>query len=417
VRKTSRVLIVGGGVIGICSAYYLARSNWDVIVADMGGICSGCSYGNAGFILPSHAIPLAAPGVLGKGLRWLLDRESPFYIKPRPDLDLLFWLLRFASSCKWEKVRRAIPIIHGLHLASMALYEELVSVEGLRFGFKKDGMLMLFRTEDGYEEGIREARLLEEYGIRSRVLDSGEVREMEPSILPSVAGGVFYPDDACLNPADFVMELAGRARDLGARIVPDLKILGFYGSMGRISRVKTSRGDLDVDYVVLAAGAWSGVIGKRLSLKLPIQPAKGYSITGVCEGFRPNIPMLLKEDRVAVTPLGERVRFSGTLELCGFDLSIDRIRLNAVLKSARRYIGGLGGVDTAELWAGLRPCTPDGLPIIGRASKWENLVIATGHSTIGQALGPITGKLISQILGGEKPELDISPFSPERFSG
>lgn len=375
-----RVLIIGSGVIGICSAYYLARSNWDVIVADKGGICSGCSYGNAGFILPSHAIPLAAPGVLGKGLRWLLDRESPFYIKPRPDLDLIFWLLRFASSCKWDKVRKAIPIIHELHLASMALYEELVSVEGLRFGFKRDGMLMLFRTEDGYEEGIREAKLLEEYGIRSRVLDNRGIREMEPSIL-------------------------------------HLEVLGFYGSMGRISKVKTSRGDLDVDHVVLAAGAWSGMIGKWLSLKLPIQPAKGYSITGVCEGFRPNIPMLLKEDRVAVTPLEEGVRFSGTLELCGFDLSMDKVRLNAILKSARRYIGGLERVDTAELWAGLRPCTPDGLPIIGRASKWENLVIATGHSTIGQALGPITGKLVSQILGGEKPELDISPLTPERFSG
>ena len=373
-------MIIGSGVIGICSAYYLARSNWDVIVADKGGICSGCSYGNAGFILPSHAIPLAAPGVLGKGLRWLLDRESPFYIKPRPDLDLIFWLLRFASSCKWDKVRKAIPIIHELHLASMALYEELVSVEGLRFGFKRDGMLMLFRTEDGYEEGIREAKLLEEYGIRSRVLDNRGIREMEPSIL-------------------------------------HLEVLGFYGSMGRISKVKTSRGDLDVDHVVLAAGAWSGMIGKWLSLKLPIQPAKGYSITGVCEGFRPNIPMLLKEDRVAVTPLEEGVRFSGTLELCGFDLSMDKVRLNAILKSARRYIGGLERVDTAELWAGLRPCTPDGLPIIGRASKWENLVIATGHSTIGQALGPITGKLVSQILGGEKPELDISPLTPERFSG
>lgn len=409
-----RVLVIGGGVIGVCSAYYLARSGWDVVLVDKGPICSGCSYGNAGFILPSHSIPLAAPGVLGKGLRWLLDRESPFYIKPRLDPDLILWLLRFASSCKWDRVHRAIPLIHSLHRASIALYEELASEEGIRFGFRKDGMLMLFRTEEGYEEGVREAELLKGYGIRSEVLDGDELHDLEPSILPSVVGGIFYPDDASLNPADFVLGLARRVQDLGVRVVPGLEVVGFEVSRRRISRVKTADGDIYADHIVLAAGAWSATIGRWLGLRLPIQPAKGYSVTARCEGFNPRIPMLLKEDRIAIAPLGKEVRFSGTLELSGLDISIDRIRLAAILKGARRYVGCPDHMDP-EPWAGLRPCTPDGIPIIGRISALENLVIATGHSTIGLALGPVTGKLVSKILCGEDPGFDISLLGPERF--
>jgi D-amino-acid dehydrogenase len=415
VRPPAGVLIIGGGVIGVCSAYYLTARGREVILLDKGEICSGSSYGNAGLIVPSHSIPLAAPGVLGAGLRWLLDAESPLYIKPRLDRDLSAWLWQFRAACSAGRMHQAIPVIRDLHRASVRLYEELSGLEGLDFAYRQNGVLMLFVTEHGYESGRKEAKLLGQYGIESRMLDCSSVREMVPHVMPEVIGGLFYPEDAHVIPAKLVTGLARVAQSQGAQIRPETEVLGFEVVGRRITAVQTTRGDFRPEVVVLAGGSWSAGLAKELGLRLPIQPAKGYSITMKRPATCPPYPLNLKEAKVAATPMGDTMRLAGTLELAGLDLTINRRRVDAILKGARRYIEGLEEPDLIEIWRGLRPCTPDGLPIIERSSAYENLIIAAGHSMIGVSLGPITGKLVSQLVFGEVPTLDLGPLRLSRF--
>lgn len=409
------VVVIGGGVVGVCSAYYLAEKGREVVLLDKGEMCSGSSYGNAGLVVPSHCVPLASPGALGDGLRWLLDNQSPFYIKPKFDFSLLSWLWQFRSYCSEAHVRKAIPLLRELHRASADLYEDFSTNADMKFGFSRRGMLMLFNSQHKYEDGIQEGRLLAEYGVTFETLDSTQVREMEPAVLPDVTGGVFYPEDAHLNPLEFVLGLAGIAEQKGVHLSPNTEVFSVETSNGKIARLRTTRGDITPSEVVLAGGSWSPGIARGLNLKLPIQPAKGYSIMVKRPPSCPEIPLLLNEAKVAVTPLADTLRFAGTLELGGLDLSINCRRVDAILKGARAFVGGLDELDILEVWRGLRPCTPDGLPIIGRSATYRNLTVAAGHAMVGQSLGPITGKLVSQIVCAEKPEIDIAGLGSERF--
>lgn len=414
-NQSDTTLVLGAGVVGVCCAYYLAEEGREVLLLDKGEVCSGASYGNAGLLLPSHSVPLAAPGAMGKGLRWLLDPESPFYIKPRVDPELLTWLWRFAAACKRQRVRKVVPLLRDLQRASLSLYEELVAREGLQCSYARKGAFMLYNTEQAYEEGLAEANLLSEHGIEFKRLDGEAVREVEPRALPSLVGGVFYPEDAHLSPADFVVGMAQAVERKGVRVHTKAEVIGFDAAPPRITAVRTTRGDFEPAEIVLAAGAWSAELVREIGLRLPVQPAKGYSITVKAPEACPTVPSLLNEVRVAVTPMGETLRFAGTLELTGLDLSINRRRVEAILKGARAYVDGLKDLEVLEIWRGLRPCTPDGLPIVGRSALYENLILATGHATIGQALGPITGRLVAQIICKQRPEMDITPLTGERF--
>lgn len=410
------ILVIGGGVIGVCSAYYLARRGRRVTVLERGEIASGCSYGNAGLIVPSHSVPLAAPGALRKGLRWMLDPESPFYIRPRASADLLAWLWRFGRAARRVRARRAIPVLAALGRESVVLYRELAATEGLSFGYREQGLLVVYRTERGLEEGIAEARLLEEAGIAAKILDGPATRALEPGLRPEVAGGVFYPGDAHLIPDLFVRGLARVAEGLGVRLAPATEVLGLRTRGRALSAVETTRGEFAAEEVVLAAGSWSPEIARALSLRLPIQPAKGYSVTCAAPTPRPEVPLLLGEARVAVTPMGGRLRFAGTLELAGLDLAVNRRRLEAIMRAAARYLVHADDLPRLELWRGLRPCTPDGLPIIGRPPGLDNLILATGHATIGVSLGPVTGRLVSRLAMHEEPGTDLALLAPGRFS-
>lgn len=408
-RGQEDILVIGGGVIGVCSAYYLAERGRQVTLVERDEICSGCSYGNAGLIVPSHSIPLAAPGVLAKGLKWLLDVESPFYIKPRFEPALFSWLWQFRAACREAQMRKAIPLLRDLQRESVSLYEELAAINGLSFGYQQKGWLMLFKSQKGFEEGVNEANLLRQYDISSKVLEQVEVRQMDTHVRQRIVGGIYYPENAHLNPSEFVSQLASFVEQKGVCIRTKTEVLGFETSGRKILKVKTTKGDFQPDQVVLAAGAWSPIIVSDLNLKLHIQPAKGYSITVKRPNTCPSIPLVLSEARVAVTPLGSVLRFAGTLELAGFDLSINRRRVQAIVRAVRDYLQiNPDELELVEIWRGLRPCTPDGLPIIGRSKSFENLIIATGHGTLGISLGPITGKLVAQIACEEKPPLDLT---------
>jgi D-amino-acid dehydrogenase len=407
--------VVGGGVVGVCSAYYLASRGASVTLLEKGEICSGSSYGNAGWIFPSHSMPLPAPGVVGQSIRWLVDRESPLYVRPRPSPALARWLFEFVRASTEEKMRRTFALNRELSLVSRDLYEKLAATPGLDFGYRQRGILMVCRHAAALRELEREVRLLEELGGEARMLEGSELRELEPAVAPDVAGGGHLPADAHIDPAEFVLGLAREAARLGVDVRTNTEVMQIERPGRGESRVIATRGEFRCDELVLAAGAWSAELARPLGLRIPIQPAKGYSVTVQRSDRVREVPLMLSEARIGVTPLGDRLRFAGTLELAGLDLSINRRRVEAILRAVRSYLPGARGLERVETWRGLRPCTPDDLPVIGRPRAVPGFVVATGHGMTGIAQGPVTGKLVAQLVSGEPPELDVSPFTPDRF--
>ncbi len=414
----SDVVIIGGGVIGVCAAYYLSECGREVTLIEQGDIADGCSYGNSGLIVPSHSTPLAQPGALASGLKWLLNPESPFYIKPRFDFELARWLLTFTANCTEAHVHRALPTLRDLHLASAVLYKDLAEL--FDFGYRPNGLILAFRTKAALEKGLTEAELLNKEGLAAKPLDPQEMHEMEPSLRPDLAGGVYFSTDAHLNPTSFVRGLATWLEEQGrVAIQRNTKVTGLVVSRGRIVRVETTDGSFQPSEVVIAAGSWSPSLMQELNLYLPIQPAKGYSITVKRPRHYPRLGLLLDEASVAVTPMispqGEVLRFGGTLELAGMDFSINQRRVDAIRRATRDYLLGMDDLETTEVWRGLRPCTPDGLPVIARPKTYDNLTVAAGHAMVGMSLGPITGKLVSQMVCKEKTAVDVEPLRLERF--
>ncbi|MBI5839743.1 MAG: FAD-dependent oxidoreductase [Chloroflexi bacterium] len=409
------IVIIGGGVIGVCAAYEMTKRGAQVTLIEQGEVASGSSYGNGGLIVPSHSVPLAAPGVPLQGLKWMLNPESPFYIKPHFDLGFIEWMIRFAFASRHGPMMRSIPILRDLLLASRVLFDHLASEVGFEFGYEQKGTLMVYLTPRALEGGVEEAHLVGRFGIETKILNSAELHKLEPALLPEVIGGIQYLQDAHLDPARFVTGLAEKAQELGVRIQTKTEVLGFETSNFRITRIHTTRGDFPAEQVILAAGSWSPAVMRDLKIKLPVQAAKGYSITLERPQVSPRIPLMFGEARVVVTPLGDRLRLAGTLELAGMDLSINQRRVAAIQENSAKYLPGLERAKVLEIWRGLRPCTPDGLPVIGRVKAFDNLIIATGHAMLGISLGPITGELVSQVAMGEKPEIELSPLKLERF--
>jgi D-amino-acid dehydrogenase len=410
-----RVVVIGGGVIGVTSAYYLALDGCEVTLLDKGQVCAGSSYGNAGLVVPSHVVPLAAPGVWWQGVKWMLNRESPFYIKPRPSLELARWLWHFRAACTPARLRQAMPLLRRLGVESLELYRGLAEKGGFDFGFRQSGSMTVFFTAEGLAHGREEARQLREVGATVEVLDGPAARAAEPALRPGVAGALLCREDALLVPDRFVKGLARVAESHGVRVVTGSEAIGFRTSGDRISGVETTRGALAADTVVLAAGAWSPEVGRALGLRVPIQPAKGYSLTYRRPARGPAIPLLPAEGRFSVTPMGEFLRFGGTLELAGMDLSINRRRVEALRRKALDCIEGTEELELLEIWRGLRPCTPDGLPLVGPSRRFGNLVLAAGHAMVGMSLGPVTGKLVARLVAGAPSPHDLRLLDPDRF--
>ncbi len=409
------VLIIGGGVIGICAAYYLAKQGNSVTLVEKDEICAGSSYGNVGWIANGHAIPIAAPGVLTQGLKWMLDSGSPFYIKPRLNAALLRWLWQFQASCTDAHVRQSIPTLLALSQHSLEMFEQLIPAEALACDFERKGLLHLFTNATSYRKDVEEANLLKEYGVESQELDADGLREMEPNVLPAVSHGLYYPEYAHLSPHRFVQELADAARRRGAALLPKTEVLTFETAAKKIKTVHTTRGSFSPQQVVLAAGAWSPLVMRELGQRLPVQPAKGYSLTVKPPPTSPRLPLSLIEHRVALTPMGNVLRFSSTLELAGYDFSINRRRVTATKEAVKHYLPNMETLEVLELWRSFRPATPDGLPIIGPSPHLDNLILATGHGMLGITHGPVTGKLVAQLAAGETPLLDLAPLRPGRF--
>ena len=411
------VVIIGAGVIGICTAYFLSQSGRKILVVEKDEVCSGCSYGNAGLIVPSHSVPLAEPGVIKKGMKWMLNPESPFYIKPRLDRDLLDWLWRFRSACNEAHVKRSMPVISDLTLESLHLYNEIIGNDGIDFGFEQRGSLYLCNTKKAIDELVEKMGQLQSVGIDAELLNQVQTQEKVGDLQINAVGSVYYPQDAHLQPARFVGELAKKIIESGVKIQSKTEVLGFERTGNRLTKVRTTRGDIEANEVVIASGAWSPAIASQLGLRLKIQPGKGYSITLERPKVSANIPLMLVEMKVGVTPMGDTIRIAGTLEMAGLNFAINERRVQGIIKSVPRYLPDLdpNRCRLIEVWRGLRPCTPDGLPYLGRSEKFENLTVAAGHAMIGVSLGPVTGRIASNIVLGEDPGFDLNPMRLDRF--
>lgn len=412
------VLIIGAGVIGLSTAYACARRGFQVTVLDRHPPeRDGCSFGNAGMIVPSHFIPLAAPGMVALGLKWMRNPESPFYVKPRLDRDLLNWGWKFWRAANAAHVRRAAPLLRDLGLASRACYEELSRLPGVEFGLVKRGLLMLCKTPHALEEEARTAEQARALGLPAEVLTPRQTAELEPNVHMDIAGAVYFPRDCHLSPAAFMGALKAQLDQASARFLWETEVTGWQTRGRRIERVHTTRGDFGADEFVLCGGAWSSSIARDLGLRLPMQAGKGYSLTLTQPRQLPQLCAILTEARIAVTPIGHSLRFGGTMEIAGLSEEINPARVRGIIQSVPPYYPDFTPDDFHEVqpWRGLRPCSPDGLPYVGRCGRWGNFSVATGHAMMGLSLGPITGELVAQILGGERPSIDIGLLSPDRY--
>jgi D-amino-acid dehydrogenase len=300
---------------------------------------------------------------------------------------------------------------------SLSLYEDLTAVEGLDFGFQRNGLVSMFRTEAFADSVVTTSRLLDEFGIRVEVLDRSGVARLAPSMSDEVLGGAYFPEDAHLDPAAFVEQLAARFSASGGSILTLTDVLKLRaGTRGRVL-VETAAGERNAQLVVLAAGAWSAGIARDLKLRLPIEPGKGYSLTLPIDGGPAGVPIRMLEANTTYTPTAHSIRLTSKMDLVGFDLTIDRNRVSGMAPAARRYLKLDHDFGTATAWAGLRPLTPDGVPIVGRHPHLTGLILATGHGQLGVALAPVTGWLVAQLATNQPSELDLKPLELQRFEG
>jgi len=415
-KKKSDILIIGGGSIGLHSAYYSIKAGRGVTIVDSKAVAQGSSAGNAGQIVPSDIVPLAAPGIIRTALKWLFNpKNGPFGMKISFDSAYVSWLLRFALSCTPANVERGIPPLRELGLLSARNFSELIAVERFDCSYRQEGVLYPYKTQPMLESARHEAALISRHGMGVQFLDQDALREFETNIRPDVIGGIRYTSDASLDPGKYLALLADRVRAMEAEIHENTSVTGFETANGKISRVHTENGDFEPEQVVLAAGAWSPGVLRGLKLKLPVQPARGYSMTMSAPVVGPRNTMLLGERKVAITPMGDLLRFTGRLELSDYDTTPNPKRLAGIERAVREYIQLDENLDVKETWAGLRPTTPDGLPVIGFAPNLSNLIVATGHAMLGLSLGPGTGQVVAELATGQKTAFDLRPLRVERF--
>lgn len=412
--KQPDVVVIGAGAVGLSCACALREAQLEVLVLERERPGAGASWANAGWVVPSHSVPLAEPGVVRRGLRWLVHPESPVYVPLRPDPALWGWLWRFWKSATGAHVRRALPLLVRLQRRSLQLYEHL-TYRGLEFGFRRAGSLSVFLKAEELAGFTAEVELLRREGIRAEVMDRAAVLEKERLLQPQVAGGVYFAEDAHLDPSSLVQALVEHARRLGVQVRAPASVRALCRE-AEVVAVELDGQKLRPRWIVVAAGVWSAGLLQGAGLGLPILPAKGYSVTLPVE-LTPASPVMLTEARVAVTPLGgpggARLRLAGTLELGVWAETLNLRRVQAIRRAASRYLK----VKTAggQVWAGLRPCTPDGLPVVGQPREVRNLLVATGHGTLGISLAPATGELVAQLVLGKEQGEDLRLLSPDRF--
>jgi D-amino-acid dehydrogenase len=398
----------------MASAVELARRGAQVTVLERDRVGHGCSYGNAGWLTPSQAVPLANPSMLLKSFRWMFDPESPLYIQPRLDPAFLRWLVEFLLASRTDKFERGAAALVELCRVSVDLWEEIARRSIEAFGFERNGLLAVYENAESLDAAARGVDLMSKFGVRAERWTADDVRNNEPAIIGPQVGAYFYPDDAHCEPFRAVKALEAEARALGVRFVEDTEVYRISNGTGP-RQLTTTRGDLRAGQIVVATGAWSESLGNMLGLRLPVIGAKGYSLLLPPADPHPRRSIYLIERKIAVNPHRDALRIAGTLELVRNDYSINARRVDAIVRGAKGMLN-IGRAPAArETWRGLRPCTPDGMPVIGRARGRGDVWLATGHQMAGLKCAPGTGLLLAQLISGETPRFDPAPFRADRF--
>jgi len=413
-----QVVVIGGGIAGLACAWYAVQDGHRVTLLDRGGPEGDrCSLGNAGMIVPSHFVPLASPDAVLGGLLSLANPRSPLRVAPRLDPEYLRWCWQFLCAARASRVALAAPALRDLALLGRRGYEALTLLWPQGVPLAEHGMLMLARSASGLRAERRAAKLAQRLGMPVEILDREAAAALEPGIELSIAGAVRYPLDAHTVPQRLVATLCAALADAGVDLRWNTEVAGFERQGSRVSGAATAAGLVGGDEFVIAAGAWSAGLARTIDLPLPLMSGKGYSFMLPAPRARPHACALLTEAKIAVTPMGDALRFAGTLELCGLDRTIDQRRVAAMIDAIQRYYPQFGPADFAGItpWAGLRPCTPDGLPYLGRTRRADNVILATGHAMMGVTLAPATGRVVSDIIAGREPAVGVGMFRADRF--
>lgn len=407
------VVIVGGGVIGCLSAYHLVKAGWSVTVLDRGRVGGGCSHGNCGYVCPSHVLPLAAPGAIWNTLKTLFARNSPLKVRPGFALANLGWFLSFAKRCNTADMLSAAVGIQALLNSSRKLFDELLETEQFDVEWDTHGLLFVFQSKGAFEHYAHTDHLLRDrFAMPAKRLDVAELHALEPALKPGCAsGGYLYQSDAQLRPDRLMSALHKRLPEMGVKFVENAEVSGFIPAAGTAKAVATTAGEFPADAFVIATGAWAPKLNTQLDMKLPIIPGKGYSITIPRPAACPTYPMIFEEHRVAVSPFRTGFRIGSTMEFAGYDETMNRDRLKLLTDAAAVYLNDPGDpTKGAEEWWGWRPMSVSGLPVIDRSPRLSNVLVAAGHGMLGLSMATGTGKLVAELLGGEKPHVPVEPY-------
>lgn len=412
-----KVTIIGGGVIGLCSAYYLQKAGYDVTVMERGNITDGCSFGNMGYMSPSHFVPLASPGIIAQGIKWMLNSTSPFYIKPRLNLDLMQWGYHFWKSSTAKTVEKNSPHLNAILQLSRHLINEMRIEISDTFDMEEKGCLMMCKQQKTLDHEFHLADDAEKFGLKVERLNKDAVQQLEPDVEIDVAGAVLFKDDCHFNPGKMMLALKKYLGNKGVHFQLNTTVTDFEKTGKNISTIITDKGTFAAEQIVVATGSWLPVITKMMGIKLLLQPGKGYSHTYNHVEKNIKYPAILVDGRCAITPWGHRLRIGGTMELSGINNKVMISRMQGIYNSAKDFYPGLK-IDfppADKIWNGLRPVTPDGLPYIGRLSNLDNVVVAGGHAMLGISEGTGTGKLVTEIIQAKETSININAFYPHRF--
>ncbi len=414
------VIVIGGGIIGLSSAYFLQESGHQVTVIDQTDMTDSCSYGNCGYICPSHFVPLATPGIVQQGLKWMLNSQSPFYVKPRLDMSLIKWGLKFMKMATEENVNKAAIPLRDYSLMSKQWYAHWESLPQFKFAYEHKGLLEIFQTQKAGDHAHHLVHKAHEIGLTdTRLLNQEELFAMEPNHKINAIGAIHFACDGHLYPNKLMQQLIADLKTKGVTFKTNEAVVDFEKSNGKINAVITNTNKYKADAVVLATGSWSREMAKKLDMDLLLMPGRGYSMTIENTPYQTNYPSVLVEGRVALTPIeGNKMRFGGTMEITTTNSAPKLNRVVGILKAVKSFYPSFDIPVPAldKVWYGYRPCSADGLPYLGRTKKWNNLVVATGHAMVGLSLGAGTGKLVSEIIDEKPTSIDISFYNPERFN-
>lgn len=434
-----KATIIGGGIIGLSAAFYLNDDGWDVTVLERGDLSDNCSFGNMGYLSPSHFVPLAAPGIISQGILWMFRQKSPFYVRPSLHWDLIDWGWKFMRASNQRHVERSARPLVDLLMLSKNLTAEWQKSGLMNFEYTENGCLMYYQTAKKEQEELENARIAADLGLKAEVLDREQVQALEPDLRPDVRGGVWFKDDAHLHPNTLMRQLPALLEKRGVKIIRNAEVVGFQKKNGKITAVQyrassqslTSSETLTAsDLVILAAGSWSPQLAKMAGEYLPLMPGKGYSMTVETPRQLLHYPCILLEAKVALTPWASRLRIGSTMEIGPVNDRILFPRVQGILEAVPKFLPGYND-DAAfreladleklrrnlreKVWFGFRPVSADGMPYIGFAKKTKNLLMATGHAMLGLSLGAGTGKLVAEMAGGKPTTIGVDAFDPKRW--